>query len=579
MSGIQSSATEMDALRAEVARLRALLGERAPGSAAAHGKAVAAGSTPAVLTKPDGAGRRRSRVNAVAQPLADGTRQAGLPRAVHASEGDERLRLALGASMMVGIWDWDLATNLIYSDANFARIYGLDPSWAERGAPLEEYTRRFHPHDMPSFEAALAETLKEGTPFSHEYRILQADGTVRWVLARGSVLRDGTGEPLRFCGATVDITDRRQSEARQAALVELGDRFRNMDDTAEMAFVAAEIIGRALGLSRTGYGSVDTDGDHLDVERDWTDGGVASIAGRHRFADYGSFIQDLRAGKTVIIDDVDTDPRTAADAERLHALSIQALLNVPVMEHGRLVAILFLHDAKVRHWSSDKLDFVRDIAQRTRDAVERRRAEDHQRLLMSELQHRVKNTLTMVQAIASQTFRETATSQAQEAFTHRVVALSHANDLLTRAGWTAAPINDIVKGATIPHCAGPERFTLMGPAIEIAARAALSLTLALHELCTNASKYGALSTETGHVTIAWDVLPDATFRLQWAERGGPPVTKPARTGFGTRLIQRSLGPQMGGDVRTDFEPIGVTCTFAVPLAAVQETYGSAADGG
>ena len=156
-----------------------------------------------------------------------------------------------------------------------------------------------------------------------------------------------------------------------------------------------------------------------------------------------------------------------------------------------------------------------------------------------------------------------------------MVALAHANDVLTKASWTAAPVQDVVVGATVPHCAGPERFTVSGPAIEIAARAALAMTLALHELCTNASKYGALSAEGGHVTIDWHVDADAIFRLRWQERGGPAVTVPTRKGFGSRLLERSLGAQLGGSVSTDYSPEGVTCQFQVPLASVQEAAGLA----
>jgi two-component sensor histidine kinase len=204
------------------------------------------------------------------------------------------------------------------------------------------------------------------------------------------------------------------------------------------------------------------------------------------------------------------------------------------------------------------------------DLTDRKTAEEQQSLLLGELQHRVKNTLAMVQAIASQTFRDTTTPEARDAFTARVVALAQANEILTESGWTAAPLGDVIRGATIPHCAGPERFTISGPGIEIAARAALSLTLALHELCTNAAKYGALSNQSGHVDIAWEVADDEVFRLSWAERDGPRVERPARAGLGTRLIERSLGPQLGGEVRTDYRPDGLICTFQVPLANVQD---------
>lgn len=364
-----------------------------------------------------------------------------------------------------------------------------------------------------------------------------------------------------------------RAERRQAAIVELNDRFRETEEAAQLAEIASEVLGRTLGTSRAAYGVVAASTEWVTISSDWRRDGMSSVAGRYRFADFGSFIENLRRGETVIIDDVQADERTVGHTDRLAALEIRALLNVPVMERGRLQAILLLHDNQPRHWSEEKLAFVRDVAQRTHEAVERRRGDEHQRVLQHELQHRVKNTLAMVQAIAGQTFRQTESASARETFVSRIVALSQANDVLTRSGWAAAQVKDIVIGATIPHCAPAERFTLSGPAIEVAANAALAFTLALHELCTNASKYGAFSSPNGHVTVEWNVDQAGSFRLRWTEQGGPPVQQPTRKGFGSRLIERSLGPQLGGEVTTDYAPTGLVFTVVAPLAAVQEEAG------
>ncbi len=128
------------------------------------------------------------------------------------AQSEERLSLALGASGVVGIWDWDLTADIIYADANFARIYSVDPAWAARGAPLSEYIKNFHPDDMPAFRAELDRTLAGQDEFRNEYRLLQPDGAVRWVLARGKLVRNDEGVPVRFPGATVDVTERKQSE-------------------------------------------------------------------------------------------------------------------------------------------------------------------------------------------------------------------------------------------------------------------------------------------------------------------------------------------------------------------------------
>ncbi|WP_238296716.1 PAS domain S-box protein, partial [Methylobacterium soli] len=192
-------------------------------------------------------------------------------------------------------------------------------------------------------------------------------------------VRDAHGGVSGYGTVTRDLTERRRQEAFRDALIAFGDRLQTCRDTAEMAAVGAEIMARTLGLDRAGYGTVDGTLEHVVIERDWTAPGVASIAGRHRFDDYGRVRAGLEQGREVIIRDVTTDPRTAADPGALIAVGARALINVPVMEHGRLVALFFLHDRQVRDWRTDKLAFIRDIAERTRAAIERFRAEASRR--------------------------------------------------------------------------------------------------------------------------------------------------------------------------------------------------------
>ena len=173
-----------------------------------------------------------------------------------------------------------------------------------------------------------------------------------------------------------------------------------------------------------------------------------------------------------------------------------------------------------------------------------RQAEERQRLLTHELEHRIKNTLAQVQAIVSQTLRgASSTSAADEAISSRLVTLGRAHDILTQANWAAAPIRTVVEGALAPHDPG-NRIRVEGPNLRLDAPMALSLSLALHELATNAAKYGALSSRTGQVHVTWEVVNQGTarnLRFRWEECGGPPVAEPTRKGFGSRLIERSLG--------------------------------------
>ncbi|MFD0466254.1 PAS domain S-box protein [Microvirga aerilata] len=212
-----------------------------------------------------------------------------------------------------------------------------------------------------------------------------------------------------------------------------------------------------------------------------------------------------------------------------------------------------------------------------RDITERKRAEEHQRLLLNELNHRVKNTLTTVQSIVFQTLRNAPTPEdAQAALASRLIALSKAHDVLTRESWEAASLDQIVTEAMEPFRAhGENRIQVAGPEVRLPPSMALAVAMALQELATNAVKYGALSNETGRVEIRWSL--DETdspghFHLRWEESGGPPVRPPARRGFGTRLIERSLAGDLHGEAKIEFATAGLVCTITAsvpgPLAVV-----------
>ncbi|MDB5188345.1 MAG: hypothetical protein JWO50_865, partial [Candidatus Kaiserbacteria bacterium] len=202
------------------------------------------------------------------------------------------------------------------------------------------------------------------------------------------------------------------------------------------------------------------------------------------------------------------------------------------------------------------------------EIAQRRRAEETQQLLLHEIQHRVKNTLGTVQAIASQTFRS-APAEELRAFSARIQALASAHDLLVRRHWESAALSAIVHHALEPfQDPAHRRFHGEGPEGELTANNALLLAMALHELGTNAVKYGALSNDTGTVCVTWQVTKaqdgQPKMVLEWREQGGPKVTPPTRRGFGSTLIGRGLGTGQG-HAEIEFPPQGVQCTITFPL--------------
>ncbi len=204
------------------------------------------------------------------------------------------------------------------------------------------------------------------------------------------------------------------------------------------------------------------------------------------------------------------------------------------------------------------------------DAKEREAADKLQKLILGELHHRIKNTLATVSAIAAQSFRtSTSIEHGQQAMEGRLVALGRAHDLLMQVSWSNASLSDTLGGATEPYDSqGARRFHFNGPDIRITSGAVIALAMTLNELCTNTTKFGALSIATGRVDISWTIDdPRQRLRLTWTERGGPPVQRPTRRSFGTRMME-SLGQQLNGQVQLSYDPSGFVYVLDVPLGSI-----------
>jgi two-component sensor histidine kinase len=206
------------------------------------------------------------------------------------------------------------------------------------------------------------------------------------------------------------------------------------------------------------------------------------------------------------------------------------------------------------------------IAGASRDLSDRKQVEELQRMLGNELNHRVKNTLAIVQSIVNQTLRGADDiEQASALVNARIVALAGAHDLLTERSWKGANLADLVAHAVAPFVTGQIAFD--GPSVDVSPSQALALSLAVHELASNAAKYGALSRPEGRVELGWTVL-DGRLGLSWRESGGPLVVPPTRRGFGSRLIENALCRDLDGQTRLEFAPEGVRCSITALLAQV-----------
>lgn len=276
----------------------------------------------------------------------------------------------------------------------------------------------------------------------------------------------------------------------------------------------------------------------------------------------------------VFVSDIATDPRWSDFKNLAAEHGLAACWSVPIMSGaGEVLGTFAMYHRAQRDPAEQDLELVEVVTRtaaliidRHRAEEKRSRAERQQQLLLGELNHRVKNTLAIVQSLTHQSFQSAVSSEdAMRRFEGRLQALAGAHNLLTSTNWESALIADVARSALVPFCQ-PERCDIEGPPVRVSPQTAVSLALALHELATNASKYGALSVPAGRLSVCWTVA-EGQLELVWTESGGPPVKIPDRRGFGTRMIERTLASEFGGTVELAFRPEGVTCTLISPLPA------------
>jgi PAS domain S-box-containing protein len=383
---------------------------------------------------------------------------------------------------------------------------------------------RLLPHD----ECPMAVTLKEGHPVRGVEAIAERpDGTRVPFLPYPTPLRDATGQLVGAINLLVDLTERRRAEVESAQLAAI---VASSDD----AIISKTLEGRVTS---------------------WNEG-ASRIFGWEASEMIGQPI--LR-----IIPPELHDEEVEILARLRRGERIEHFDTVRLAKDGRRVDIS-LAVSPIRD-SSGRVTGASKVA---RDVTERKEAEKLQRLLVDELNHRVKNTLATVQAIASHSLRRARNSEDfVSSFTGRVQALARAHHLLTERTWRGADVADLVREQVVLGVVESNRVAFSGPALLLDPQSALHLALVLHELATNARKYGALSVPQGQLSVSWSMLANKgrMLVLQWSERGGPAVAAPSSVGFGTSLIQQALDAH-GGSASIQYAAEGVTCEIKLPLA-------------
>ena len=418
-----------------------------------------------------------------------------------------------------------------------------------------------------SLERVIATRERDHLPLIHyPIEVVDADGRTsiedRWWSATHSPVRNAAGDVVYILQHTQDVTEIERLRRRAAG---------SEDRDAVAAMMSGNILARAEHVQQ--------DNRRLQTERNrlldiflQAPGFIAVLVG----PDHVFQMHNRAYAELIGRDDIDGKPLREALPEVLD----QGFLNlldqvrrtgepfrgsaVPVkLARGPRGALETFYLDFVYQPLRDADGSVVGVFVQGHDVTDAVLADRRQRLMIDELNHRVKNTLATVQSIAMQTARANAEPERfAESFQARLMALSHTHDLLTQSHWEGADLHAILEHETAAH--GSNRVLLNGPTVELKPSATVSLGMIFHELATNAAKYGALSAPDGRVAVDWARDADGQLRVVWTERGGPAATAPTRKGFGTRLIERSVRHDLGGDLAADYgaDGLSVVMTFS-----------------
>lgn len=442
----------------------------------------------------------------------------------------------------VGAFICDAAGVILRYNRRAAEIWRRAPRPGETHREFSSTSRFFAVDGTADSYSLLEHVLETGVAVCDvERRVERADGSTAFLSVSIDALRDADGNIVGAVGCVVDISDR----LRVMTALEESQRLAREQEQR----LAATYEHAAIGIAE-----VAPDLTFLRVNE-----AICAITGRSR--------EELLSGKLfryTLADDTDPD-RQAFRKQIAGDLEFYSVEKRLIRGDGAVLWVS-VRSSPVRSASGQLLYLVRVV----QDITERKRAERRQKLLVDELNHRVKNTLATVQSLAAQSARGgPSPADFRERFEGRLIALSKAHDQLTMHHWENAELREMLSGSLRPYAtAAPNRIVLRGEDLVLRPRAVLTLAMTFHELTTNAAKYGALSVPGGRVEIAWAPYEDngrTCLRITWLEQGGPPVAIPQRRGFGSRLIENGVAAELGGTAQVAYDVAGVRCEMIMPL--------------
>lgn len=453
------------------------------------------------------------------------------------TENEARLQLAQGAAGIASIVFDMKGDNLIWS-SNFEAIFGTNGDVAPPKSACDWFKSRAHPHDKARVEALFTRLVQQGGEFSDDFRIVSESGVIRWICARGAVLRDDADKPARIVASCFDVTDRRRNERkleRSLAMFELAN------DAGEIGVWTRDLAVPDSAWDHRARRIFGLNGDEDRID-------LAAV-------EQAIHPDDRVRVKAVLVEAAKDGKKFSFECRIRRADGVV-----------RWVCVSGLADVDP---SSRRAVSMTGIVF---DVTERREREAHLQYVMRELTHRSKNLLAVIQGMARQTGGSAVSlNDFQTRFAARLQGMAASHDLLVSEDWRGAFLKEIVQAQVMQlKDLGGARITAIGPNVLLKPEAAQNIGLALHELSTNAAKFGAFANAGGRVSISWsvDMGSDGTFRLKlvWQESGGPPVAAPGRGGFGSNLIERLVARALDGEVKLTYLPDGLVWILVVPAS-------------
>jgi PAS domain S-box-containing protein len=482
----------------------------------------------------------------------------------------ELICVALEAGQ-IGIWSWDIRSNQTTWSSNIEDICALTPGSLDGAKMVLEDD--VHPEDRPAVIAAMQEALQTRSPRRVQYRLSPKPGAEeRWIETLATVVVEG-GTPTKLLGICRDVTDRARTHrelrirAKQQevvarlgaqALTELGlqrffdDSVRTIAETLEVELVKIlELVpGDAELLLRAGTG--------------WLPGLVGTaLVSTDRNSQAGF---TLASGGPVIVENLASETRFGGPS-LLHQHGVVSGLTIPIAgRDGRTYGVLGAHTTRRRNFSENDVSFLAAVAHMIAGAIQRRQLDQRHELMIRELRHRSGNLFAQLLALFSQTAKSSKNiAELVPKFEARVLALANAHRLITESGWRSASLTEILNPLLAPFL---DRITLTGPEVFLEPDPTFGLSAAVHELATNASKYGSLSVRSGRIEVTWSVQrteQGLTLLFDWKERNGPRQKRNRRPGFGSKLIHTVIERQLNGKVLQSFGPKGMDANLTIPL--------------